>query len=173
MDDRVDQMVRQWGRERPDLPLAGVGVQARVKLLSKQFQRETDQALEPFDLGPWGWEILAALRRQGRPFHASPGGLGSDTGITSGSITNRLDRLEKRGLIERRADPKDRRGVLVVLTDLGLDLVERAARARFQAADARMEPLSSAEREVLESLLRRLLAHDDDARAQVTPEDDR
>ena len=57
MDDRVDQMVRQWGRERPDLPLAGVGVQARVKLLSKQFQRETDQALEPFDLGPWGWEV--------------------------------------------------------------------------------------------------------------------
>jgi DNA-binding MarR family transcriptional regulator len=173
MDDHVDQLVHQWSRERPDLPLTGVGVQARVKLLSKQFQRETDLALEPFELGPWGWEILAALRRQGRPFHASPGRLGADTGITSGSITNRLDRLEKRGLIERKADPKDRRGVLVVLTDHGLDLVERAARARFQVAENRMDPLSTAERETLESLLRRLLAQDDGARARMTPEDGR
>jgi DNA-binding MarR family transcriptional regulator len=157
MSDLVDRMVRQWGRERPDLPLAGVGAEARVKLLAKHFQREADAALEPFDLDPWAWEILAALRRQGSPYHASPGRLVAYTGVTSGSITNRLDRLEARGLIERRPDPSDRRGVRVVLTDLGMDRVEHAAKARFTVAEERMQALTGEERTQLEHLLRRLL----------------
>lgn len=151
-------MVRQWGRERPDLPLAGVGVQARVKLLAKHFQREADRALEPFELEPWAWEILAALRRQAEPFEATPGRLCRYTGVTSGSITNRIDRLESRGYVLRHPDPADRRGVLVRLTDTGLDLVQRAASARFRIAQERMSPLDAGERELLEGFLRRLLA---------------
>jgi len=151
-------MVRQWGQERPDLPLAGVGVQARVKLLAKHFQREADAALEPFDLEPWAWEILAALRRQAKPFEATPSRLGGYTGVTSGSITNRIDRLEERRLVARHPDPDDRRGVLVRLTESGLDLAERAAKARFGIAEQRMQALSPEERESLEGFLRRLLA---------------
>lgn len=151
-------MVRQWGQVRPDLPLAGVGVEARVKLLAKHFQREADGALEPFDLEPWAWEILAALRRQAEPFEATPGRLCGYTGVTSGSITNRIDRLEKRGLVERHPDPDDRRGVLVRLTETGLDCVERAAKARFAIAEERMQRLGLEERKTLEDFLRRLLS---------------
>ncbi|MEO7511983.1 MAG: MarR family transcriptional regulator [Gemmatimonadaceae bacterium] len=99
----------------------------------------------------------ATLRRQGPPYTLTPTELSLAAMLTSGAMTNRLDRLETRGLVRREPDPDDRRGVRVVLTSAGLELVDRAIEARFKEAAHAVEGLSGQERETLESLLRQLL----------------
>lgn len=126
MEDEVDRLLEAWRRERPDLDVAPMEVLSRVSRLARHLDRARSQAFETHGLESWEFDVLAALRRAGSPYQLSPGKLLKETLVTSGTMTNRVDRLTARGLVERLPDPGDRRGVLVQLTDAGRDAVDAA-----------------------------------------------
>src|SRR3954469_261218 len=126
--DEVDRIVDAWLRERPDLDFAPLQVLSRVDRLSRHLDRARRGAFERSDLDSWEFDVLAALRRAGAPYQLSPKSLLQQTLVSSGTMTNRIDRLVDRGLVERRADPGDGRGILVVMTDTGRERVDRAIR---------------------------------------------
>ena len=137
MRDEVDRLIEAWRRERPDLDVAPMEVLSRVSRLARHLDRARSQAFETHGLESWEFDVLAALRRAGKPYQLSPGRLLKETLVTSGTMTNRVDRLAARGLVERLPDPADRRGVLVQLTDTGRDSVD-AAMADLLAHERRL-----------------------------------
>ncbi len=156
--DRIDHIREQWARERPDLDSRGFGVEGRLLLLGKLLERRVSRALAPLDLSLWAFDVLATLRRQGPPYRLTPTELSRATLLTPGAMTNRVDRLEAAGLVRREAEPNDRRGVRVVLSKAGLELVDRAIEVRFAEAESAAKTLSSKDRKTVEKLLRQLLA---------------
>jgi DNA-binding MarR family transcriptional regulator len=124
--DEVDVIVDAWKRERPDVDVSAMQVLSRVSRLARHLDRARKQAFAAHDLETWEFDVLAALRRAGPPYDLSPGRLVAETLVTSGTMTNRVDRLVARGLVERRPDPDDRRGVLVSLTATGRRTVDAA-----------------------------------------------
>lgn len=126
MRDEVDRLIEAWRRERPDLDVAPMEVLSRVTRLARHLDRARRQAFEAHGLEPWEFDVLAALRRAGSPYRLSPGRLLKETLVTSGTMTNRVDRLAARDLVERLPDPADRRGVLVQLTESGRNAVDAA-----------------------------------------------
>ncbi|MBW9215352.1 MarR family transcriptional regulator [Mumia sp. zg.B53] len=141
MDDEVDRLVAAWRRERPDLDVDPMEVLSRVSRLSRHLDLARREAFADHDLETWEFDVLSALRRSGEPYQLSPGQLLRETLVTSGTMTNRIDRLAARGFVERLPDPVDRRGVQVRLTSTG-----RAA------VDAALEALLERERQLLASL---------------------
>lgn len=155
--DEVDELLAAWRRERPDLDANPLGVLSRVTRLAKYLDNARRRAFLEVGLETWEFDVLAALRRAGRPYALSPGQLASQTLVTSGTITNRVDRLEERGLVKRERDPEDRRGIRVVLTEAGkrsVDLALEDLLAREQAILAGLKP---AQRRELADLLRTLV----------------
>ncbi len=126
MTDDVDRLVAAWQRERPDLDLAPMEVLSRVSRLSHHLDVARRRAFSDQGLEIWEFDVLAALRRAGAPYELSPGQLLRETLVTSGTMTNRVDRLTTRGLVARGPAPEDRRGVRVRLTDEGRDRVDGA-----------------------------------------------
>ena len=124
--DEVDRITAAWQRERPDLDVSPLQVLSRVSRLARHLDLARRQAFATHELDTWEFDVLAALRRAGEPYALSPGQLGAETLVTSGTMTNRIDRLEQRGLVRREPDPSDRRGVRVVLTDAGRRTVDDA-----------------------------------------------
>jgi DNA-binding MarR family transcriptional regulator len=155
--DRIDLIRAQWSRERPDLDSKGFAVGARLLVLGKLLERRVSEALAPLGLSLWAFDVLATLRRQGPPYDLTPTELSRATMLTSGAMTNRLDRLEADGLLRRELDPNDRRGLRVVLTRNGLEIIDRAIAARFQEAEGAASTLSAGERKALEKLLRKMM----------------
>ena len=125
--DEVDRIVADWRRERPDLDVEPLEVFSRVTRLARHLDRARRAAFSSHELDGWEFDVLSALRRAGKPYEMSPGALVTATLVTSGTMTNRIDRLEERGLVERHRSPDDRRGVLVSLTDEGRARLERFA----------------------------------------------
>jgi DNA-binding MarR family transcriptional regulator len=158
MDDQVDRLLRQWAHERPELDCSRLSVVVRVLLLSKVFRRSAEVALAPLNLKLWEYDVLSALRRQGPPFQLPASGLARASMLTSGAMTNRIDRLEARGLVERVPDPEDRRGVMVRLTIAGRQLTDDAIEARLTAANEQLEVLSVQERRAVSDGLRKVFA---------------
>lgn len=155
--DPIQPILEQWSRERPDLELRGFALVGRVLVLAKHLERRVTEALAPLDLSLWAFDVLATLRRQGAPYRLTPTELSRATMLTTGAMTNRLDRLEAAGHLRRQADPSDRRGILVTLTDSGLDLVDRALEVRMAEANDAVAGLDSEERSQLAAHLSRLL----------------
>lgn len=155
--DSVDLFIEQWNRQRPDLDPSALGVVSRVLMLAKHLEHSADRALECFELTLWQFDVLAALRRSGPPFKLSPTRLMQLVTLTSGAMTNRIDRLEQLGLVIREADPDDRRGVHISLTREGRRLVDAAAAARLDDARRNVRIFSNSEQKSLAGLLRRLL----------------
>src|SRR6478736_2685605 len=122
--DEVDRIVLAWERERPDLDVRPLTVLSRVSRLARHLDLARRSAFSRHDLETWEFDVLSALRRAGAPYRLSPGALLTLTLVTSGTMTNRIDRLEDKGLVERQPSPDDRRGVLVQLTDAGLERVD-------------------------------------------------
>ena len=158
MRDEVDDLVEAWGRERGDLDLAPVEVFSRISRLSRHLDLARRDAFTAHGIESWEFDVLAALRRAGAPYELSPGRLLRETLVTSGTMTNRVDRLTARGLVERLPDPRDRRGVLVRLTVEGKAAVDGAFEALLAAEADLLSDLPERERTRLAELLRSLLA---------------
>lgn len=158
-NDAIQHIVQQWTRERPDLDPSGFEVVGRILVLAEHLKRRLGDALAPLGLGLWGFDVLATLRRQGEPFRLTPTELSQATMLTTGAMTNRLDRLEAAGLVRREPNPDDRRGVHVALTEQGRELVDCAIAIRFAEAKGAVEGLDDRERGETAALLARLLAH--------------
>jgi DNA-binding MarR family transcriptional regulator len=156
--DEVDRIVDAWRRERPDLDVEPLEVLSRVSRLSRHLDRDRAAAFTGHDLEPWEFDVLAALRRSGPPYQLSPGALLAETMVTSGTMTNRIDRLEARHLVVRLRDPDDGRGVLVRITEPGLHLVDTALAALLEREHALLADLAPRDRATLAHLLRTLVA---------------
>src|ERR1700756_4915069 len=124
--DEVDDLVAAWRQQRPDLDVAPLQVLSRVSRLARHLDRARRGAFAAHGLEAWGVDLLSALRRQGAPYPRPPGALLRSTLVTSGTMTNRIDRLAEAGLVRRLKDPQDKRGVLVQLTDRGRGTVDAA-----------------------------------------------
>ncbi|HEV7849537.1 MAG TPA: MarR family winged helix-turn-helix transcriptional regulator [Mycetocola sp.] len=154
--DEVDRIVEAWQRERPDLNFAPLQVLSRVGRLTRHLDRARRTAFARSKLESWEFDVLSALRRAGEPYTLSPKQLLQQTLVSSGTMTNRIDRLVASGLVERRADPGDGRGILVVMTLTGLTRVDAAITRLVDAEADMLAALSSADQQKLAALLRKL-----------------
>ena len=157
MRDEVDELIEAWARERPDLELGPVSVFSRITRLARHLDRARRQAFTHQAIEPWEFDVLAALRRTGPPYELSPGRLLRETMVTSGTMTNRVDRLAARGYVERHPDPADRRGVIVRLTGEGKAAVDGAFEELLAAEAELLAELPEQDRARLAGLLRTLL----------------
>jgi len=152
--DEVDRVVAAWHQVRPDLDLGPMQVLSRVTRLARHLDRHRRTAFAAHGLESWEFDVLAALRRAGTPYQLSPGQLLRETGVTSGTMTNRVDRLAARGLVGRSSHPGDRRAVLVGLTPSGRTTVDAAIVSLLEVEATMLVGLPEQEREVLAGLLR-------------------
>jgi DNA-binding MarR family transcriptional regulator len=156
--DDVDRIVAAWRRERPDLDVSPLHVLSRVLRLARRLDLDRAQAFARHTLEGWEFDVLSALRRAGAPYELSPGQLIRQTLVTSGTMTNRVDRLERRGLVSRSPDPHDRRGVIVRLTPAGQSTVDAAMADLLDRESQLLGELSQQDRDDLAGMLRRLLS---------------
>jgi len=154
--DEVDRIVGAWSRERPDLDFEPLQVLSRVGRLSRHLDRARRAAFAASDLDSWEFDVLSALRRAGSPYQLSPKALLQQTLVSSGTMTNRIDRLVERRLVERRTDPNDGRGILVVMSPLGQERVDAAISTLLVSEAELLDGLTPVDREKLSALLRKL-----------------
>jgi len=155
--DIIDELQEDWGEERPDLDSEAMGVVLRIQALEKILGEQVSERLRSHGLQWWQYDVLSALRRQGKPYRMAATELADASMLTSGAMTNRIDRLEQKGLVRRLQDPLDRRRVVVELTPEGHERVEYATEARFEIAAAAVSGLDRQSRRQLSNLLRALL----------------
>ena len=156
--DEVDEVMAAWHRERPDLATSPMGVWSRIHRLAALLDAARKRCFAEHGLDNWEFDVLAALRRAGEPYQLSPGQLLHQTHVTSGTMTNRVDRLCDRGLVTRHAAPSDGRSVVVGLTGAGRRAVDNALEALVELEESLLAGWSAGERESLAAMLRRLLA---------------
>jgi DNA-binding MarR family transcriptional regulator len=147
--DAVDKILEQWQRERPDLDASPMGVIGRLSRLSQHIDHAIQTELAPLGITSGEFDVLATLRRAGAPYQLNPTLLYQALMLSSGAMTNRLDRLEQAGYVRRLPDPQDRRGTLVQLTGEGVRLIDRAAEIHIQNEQRLLADLSAEEREKL------------------------
>ncbi|WP_067965712.1 MarR family winged helix-turn-helix transcriptional regulator [Nocardiopsis trehalosi] len=158
MRDEVDGLVEAWRSERPDLDVEPLQVLSRVSRLARHLDRARRTVFTDHALEPWEFDVLAELRRSGPPYELSPGRLLRATLVTSGTMTNRIDRLAAAGLVGRRPDPADKRGVLVRLSPEGRERVDAALAALLSYEESLLGGVSRADRDTLAGLLRAVLS---------------
>lgn len=160
--DAVDRILEQWRVVRPDLDSSPIGVIGRLSRLAWIVDRRLAENFARHGLEPWMYDVLATLRRNGAPYELTAGELHLQAMITTGAMTNRIDRLEAKELVERASVPGDRRKVLVRLTDQGLALVDEVVVGHLETERSLMSVLTPDEQALLATLLRTaLLALDD------------
>ncbi|MDQ3398001.1 MAG: MarR family transcriptional regulator [Deinococcota bacterium] len=155
--DGVALILEQWARERPDLDVSPMGVVGRVSRLSRIFEREIQEVFSSFGLHRGEFDVLATLRRTGVPYQLNPSELSNALMVSSGGMTNRLDRLEKAGLVARQPDRNDRRGTVVKLTEKGLRLVDEIVTEHVSNERRLLRALGEREQGELAELLAELL----------------
>lgn len=156
--DDVDRIVEAWRRELPDRDFAPLHILSRVSRLARHLDRARGSAFAKHGLERWEFDVLSALRRAGAPYELSPGQLVTQTLVTSGTMTNRVDRLTTRGLVSRGPDPSDRRGVKVTLTEAGRTVVDGAMADLLESERILLSQVQPAEQDQLAEFLRRLLS---------------
>lgn len=155
--DEVDRITDAWARERPDLETSPLHVFSRVSRLARHLDLARRRTFAAHALELWEFDVLSALRRSGEPYELTPGRLMTETLVSSGTMTNRIDRMVKHGLVLRAAGPADRRVVLVRLTPLGKQRVDAALADLLTTEQVLLEELDETDRLALQGLLRRLL----------------
>jgi DNA-binding MarR family transcriptional regulator len=155
--DPIDRMIEAWATRDPELDASPLEVVGRLMLAAAHLERAIVATLQPFGLSFGDFDVLNTLRRRGDAEGTNPRDLARSSLITSGAMTSRLDRLERSGLIERKPDPGDRRGVLVQLTEEGERLAEESLRAVLAADEGFLEPLSPRQRKSLAAVLKQLV----------------
>jgi len=156
--DEVDELVAAWRAQRPDLDVEPMQVLSRISRLARHLDIARRAAFADHGLETWEFDVLSALRRQGPPFQLTPGALLRATLVTSGTMTNRIDRLAEAGLVHREPDPRDKRGVLVTLTEQGVARADAALADLLGRERALLAELDRGERQHLADLMRILLA---------------
>lgn len=156
MDD-VDRIIEAWSREAPDADLQPLEVLSRVTRLARHLDFVRKEVFASHDLDNWEFDVLASLRRSGAPYELSPGQLIQQTLSTSGTMTNRIDRLVARDLVERLPDPNDRRGVRVRLTPQGATVARKALGDLLAAERQMLSVVSEEECHAAADVLRNIL----------------
>jgi DNA-binding MarR family transcriptional regulator len=154
--DSVDRIISQWNAVRPDLDSSPIAIIGRTSRLSRLIDRRLAESFARFDLESWMYDVMATLRRSGDPYELTAGDLMRHTMVTTGAVTNRIDRLEQRGFVER-ASSQDRRQVLVRLTKKGLATIDEVVIAHLETEREILSVLSARQRAELGSLLRTML----------------
>lgn len=157
MADAVDAVIAQWNRERPDLDVWPMGVVGRLSRLSRLFDQALRQFFAEHGLESFEFDVLATLRRSGPPYELTAGALLKAAMVTSGAITNRIDKMEAKGLVERVRDSEDRRSVRIRLTPEGLRLIDELVGLHVENEARLLAALGPAERDQLCGLLRGVL----------------
>jgi DNA-binding MarR family transcriptional regulator len=155
--DHLDEMLAVWAREIPDLDPLTEGIVERIQILAKSFDRSLDETLAESNLDRRAFHLLGRLRKHGPPYRRSPGQLAAGMRISSGAMTNRLDRLEEAGLIRRIPDPHDRRGTLVEPTEAGHAAWDRTVGTQARREVIFASVLSDDDKQGLHRLLRHLM----------------
>lgn len=155
--DAVDAILAQWQRERPDMDASPMGLIGRTTRLASYFRKSIGSVFARYGLNLGEFDVLATLRRSGTPYQLSPTALFKSMMVSSGTMTNRIDRLEKEGLVERVSDERDRRGSLIKITDKGFALIDEAVTAHMDNGRDILSRLDPSEQEDLVRLLRKLL----------------
>lgn len=154
--DEVDRIVAAWRHERPDLDVRPMEVLSRVSRLARQLDLARRATFSAYGLDGWAFDVLSALRRSGQPYRMTPSQLLTQTLVTSGTMTNRIDRLVTLGLVERLPDPADRRGVLVQLSETGKARVDDALADLLEKEHDLLSELTPGQQSRLSELLRTL-----------------
>jgi DNA-binding MarR family transcriptional regulator len=154
--DTVDRITGQWRQVRPDLDVSPIEIIGRISRLSRLTDRRLEENFARFGIESWMYDVMATLRRSGTPYELSAGDLVAQSMVTTGAITNRIDRLEQRGFVER-VGAADRRKVIVRLTPTGLSMVEQVVTAHLDTERALLASLSDRQRTQLSALLRTVL----------------
>lgn len=152
--DRIDKITKQWQRERPDLDVSPMGLIGRLGNITLHLSREMEKIFSQFGLNTSSFDVLATLRRAGAPYTLSPGEMLSTLMVTSGTMTNRIDQLEKVGWVIRKVNPEDGRGFLVSLTPEGLELINQVIKAHVENQKRLVSGLSQQEQQALNQLLK-------------------
>ncbi len=155
--DHVDEFLETIRLVLPDLDLEVEGIVDRIGGLSRRLHRTLDETLAEFGLDSAEHKVLCTLAQNGEPFCSTPGRLGKRMELSSGAMTNRLDRLEEAELVRRRPDPNDRRGVLIEMTEKGRETYERAVGVQAKKEELVTSALDDGEKKQLNDLLRRLM----------------
>jgi DNA-binding MarR family transcriptional regulator len=158
VEDEVDRLLRGWRRVLPEVDVSPLEVLSRISRLARYLDRQRTVIFARHDLEIWSFDVLSALRRAIAPANLSPGQLLAQTLVTSGTMTNRLDRLEERGLVRRHQDPVDARSVRVQITAAGRKCVDGALADLVEREHAILATLSADDRHVLAGLLHRVVA---------------
>ncbi len=156
--DRIDKILAQWRRERPDLDTTAMGLFGRLRNLALHLSREMEKTFGRFGLNSANFDMLATLRRSGEPYTLSPSDLMETMMVSSGTMTNRIDQLERAGLVARSQNPDDGRSFLISLTPKGFELIDAAVTAHVETQKRLISTLSEGERMALDRLLRNYLA---------------
>lgn len=156
-EDAIDRIVEEWNRERPDLDVSPTHILQRITRIYLLQSAAFAEVFGRYGVSFGEYEVLAALVRSGAPYRLSPGRLAGAMVLSSGATTNRIDKLEEAGLVERMPDPDDRRGIMVVLTDKGRTVVDEALVAHLANEERLLGGLSATDRRQLTTLLRKLL----------------
>jgi DNA-binding MarR family transcriptional regulator len=157
MKDSVDLILEQWKAERPELDPSPIGIIGRISKLEQHLGLALQEKFAEYTLQRGDFDVLATLRRSGKPYQLTPTVLYQTMMLTSGAMTARLDRLENMGFIQRLAHPTDRRGLLVALTQMGQVLIEKVMVAHLENEKTLLAGLNSKEQQQLANLLRKLL----------------
>lgn len=154
MTDHVDELVAQWAIERPDVDASPMQIIGRMSRIVAHLDAELLVVFRRFDLGEGEFDILAALRRRGKPYACAPGELARHTMVTTGAVTKRVDRLVASGLVSREASDEDGRGRVVSLTPEGRRVIDEALVVHVANEERLLSALTPPDRRALESLLR-------------------
>ncbi|MEM8878447.1 MAG: MarR family transcriptional regulator [Pseudomonadota bacterium] len=152
--DQVDRIIAQWNKARPDLDVGPMETIGRLSRLTARLRGEMEKTWRTYGLNPASFDVLATLRRSGKPEGLSPGELLDLTMVTSGTMTNRIDQLVKHGLVERVQNPEDKRGFLIRLTESGFATIEKAVGEHVETQHRLLRGLSPTQRKDLNELLR-------------------
>jgi len=156
-EDRVDAIQAAWRRERPDIDVSSIGTLTRALLIGRHLMRVRQSQLRELGTDTPTLEMLAELRRAGSPYRLRTRELEEATSVTAGAVSQRLDRLEARGLVRRERDLLDKRVVHVVLTKKGRILIDNVVAGLMERESRLLAPFSERERQTLERLLTRWL----------------
>lgn len=155
--DRIDRILKQWNSEKPELDVSAMGLIGRLGNVAFRVSHEMEKTFQLHGLNRATFDLLATLRRSGPPYTLSPGELMESTMVTSGTVTNRIDQLEKDGLVKRGSNPRDKRGIIVSLTDKGFQLMDRAVIDHVETQSKLVSLLTARDRKELNRLLSQYL----------------